>query len=306
MAPNGYPNGYRYLADSGRLNAYSGATIQTKGFDGVIPYVGIGGGGSLPDKRLSRTRYNDYINTGIAVPAAFVEGGTNDADGGYSQGLINAQAALADLEAMRIDIPIIIAVNDKTGWNANDIEYVRGFRDVVGNHRCGVYGFSTFLAAVHIHGYASYYHQCGNSPVSTGSDNFVHVWQRNDGVIDGLDVNQVLKSWTHLEDELINFFVDDGSRGTDGSFSRVVMEIGSLVYNTTWQQYQAKLSEGIASLTGLATDDFNALMACSDGQKSVPALIEMLIAKVGVPIDVAGVTKAVGGALKNAGTALDA
>jgi len=306
MAPSGYSPNYKYYADAADLNAYSAKSILGMGFSGVYPYVGIGGGGSLPNKRLTAERYLDYIQTGIEIPGAFVEFGTNDADSGYQGGVNNAQAAVNDLAAIGADIPLLIAVNDKTTWNNEDLEYVRGFSDVVGNHRCGVYGFSGYLQALRPFGYVSYYHQCGNSPIFTGTNSFVNVWQRNDGYVNGLDVNQQLMSWTHKEDdELINFFVDNASLNyTDKSYGRIVMEIGSLVYNTNWAQYQAKQKENIASLTGLETDDFNALVSCSDGQKSVPGLLEMMIQKLGMPVDTGAVQKAIGGALKNAGESL--
>lgn len=180
-------------ADSGNLNRYSAVTLLKLGFVGVIPYVGIGGGPSMPYKRLTQDRWEDYVASGIQVPAAFVENGIYDADGGYWSGYHNAFTAMQDVESMGANIHTIIAVNDKTEWNQNDVDYVRGFRDVLGHDRTGVYGFSDFLREVHSQDFASVYIQCGNSPETTGTSDFVHLWQRNDMTAnDDLDINVLL------------------------------------------------------------------------------------------------------------------
>lgn len=306
MAPTGYSPDFKWYADSAELNRYSGNSIEAMGFNGVFPYIGIGGGGTLPDKRLTRARYIDYVSTGIELPGAFVEGGINDADSGYEGGRTNAHIALLDLQTMSADIDIIIAVNDKTTFTEADIAYVRGFRDVVGYNRCGVYGFSDYLKAVHNLGYASYYHQCGSEPKRTGTDHFVNVWQHNNDSYNGLDVNQLLIEWRKNKGEdVINFFCRNGSGDVNSGFTDIVMEVGSLVYETDWSQYLAKRSEQVATLTGLDDIDYDALVHGSDGQKSIPNLLLQMIQKMDMPVNTAAVRNAIGGALKDAGTSLE-
>jgi len=195
------------LADSARLNSYTGAELLGKGFNGCIPYIGIGGGRSLPNKRLTAYRYNDYSGVGLEVPAFFVELGTADADGGFDAGVFNAQRALEDLVSMRIfgDDFVVVAVNDKTSWSMADIDYVDGFQLVFGR-QTGVYGFADFLRYVYdaVPG-IQYFHQCGLSPIKTGTHHFVNVWQDNTYNIDGIDVNHVLEvpTMTDILDETI-------------------------------------------------------------------------------------------------------
>lgn len=180
-------------ADSAVLNSWDGSSLERVGFRGVIPYVGIGGGSGLPNKRLTRDRYLDFVSVGLDVPAVFVELGSYDADGGYNAGVANAQAAMADLIQLGISDVFVIAVNDKTGWVQADIDYVRGFVKVWGSF-AGVYGFSSFLEAVWslVPG-IRWFHQCGDRPDKTGTDDFVNVWQDNTRKISNLDVNIIRK-----------------------------------------------------------------------------------------------------------------
>lgn len=304
MSPHGYPTGYKYYADAGTLNAFDGSTIKGMGFDGVIPYIGIGGGGSLPDKRLTQARYLNYKRAGLEVPGAFVERDTSDADSGYNGGVANATAALNDLESMGISIQLIIAVNDKTTFNQADVDYVRGFRDTVGYNRTGVYGFSNYLRAVRTGKLACYYHQCGDSPIATGTDTFVNVWQRNDGYYKGLDVNQLLINWGNGENDMIKFFARNGSGDVNKGFTDIVMEVGAYVFPTDWAQYQAKKNEGVAILTGLDDGPYTALVGATQSMLGMPAQLNQLLQKLDMPIDMAGVKHAISTALIDAGDSI--
>lgn len=176
----------------------SGTALSAAGITGVIRYVGVGGGSSLPHKRLTRVEYADLVAAGRQV-LAVVELGTGDADTGYDGGVANARAAVADLAAITAGLPpirYVFAANDKPGWSQVDVDYVRGFRDVLGIAATGAYGFASFLQAVRAAGLAAVYWQAGEPPSATGTADFVHLWQRNgyDGTptgatVDGVDVD---------------------------------------------------------------------------------------------------------------------
>lgn len=175
-------NGAVYLDySSGRP---SGASVAAYPAEGVARYGGIGSSG----KRLTAAEFADLAAHGRQVRMV-AEKTTTDADAGYNAGVANARACEADRVTFGMsDSTIIYAANDKSSYTAADVDYVRGFRDVLGV-RAGAYGFGSYLAAIYAEGYvvAGNYWQAGPAPSRTGTSGFVGLWQRQGGVVAASD-----------------------------------------------------------------------------------------------------------------------
>jgi hypothetical protein len=159
----------------------SGASMRAAGIEGAIRYVGLGGSG----KRLTHAEYADHLAHGRKT-IAVVERTTTDADGGYATGRANAAIALTDLRNITAGQPpvtMVFAANDKPGFNQADIEYVKGFHDVLTPFRftVGPYGFGAFLAACAKAGLAPIAWQAGPAPSRTGTADVATFWQRQGG-----------------------------------------------------------------------------------------------------------------------------
>jgi hypothetical protein len=162
----------------------SGAALAAAGFAGVVRYIGLGSVG----KRLTPGEYRDLSAAGLRV-LLVAELATGDSwgtcgDDDYARGRAHADAAMRDAWACAIpnaDI-FIFAASDapsSTAWQVTDtVDYVRGFRDVLGIARTGHYGFAATNTAVHDAGVASAYWRCGSEP-SPADKTWVHLWQRN-------------------------------------------------------------------------------------------------------------------------------
>jgi hypothetical protein len=152
-----------------------GAALRAAGMTGVVRYVGIGGAG----KRLTAAEYADLTAAGLRV-LGVVESTTTEADNGYGAGVSDAKAALADIDVLTDGrgLDFVFATNDKPTYIPADVDYVRGFADVLGVSRTGAYGFADFLTAVHDAGLAAVYWQAGEPPSTTGTGAFAHFWQR--------------------------------------------------------------------------------------------------------------------------------
>lgn len=150
------------------------ANLRAAGVLGAVRYLGLGSSG----KRTNRVEVADFAAHGIAMWGV-AESTTTEADNGYAAGRRDAQVAEADRIGLGLPNSFLIhAANDKPGFIGADVDYVRGFRDVLGPVRTGAYGFGDFLAAVHAAGLASAYWQAGHPPSMTGTSSFVNLWQR--------------------------------------------------------------------------------------------------------------------------------
>jgi hypothetical protein len=195
----------------------SGAALRGAGFGGVIRYVGLGGGASLPGKRITAAEYRDLTGAGVQV-LLVCEGDTTDAWGGYAAGVANARIALADARELGIPDSVgIAAAADAHAANQAQInaavEYARGFQDVLGKARAGFYGFQETVTAVRNAGIGSWYWRCGSEPSGTvnpptGEKSWTHLWQRNKAptvrVVSGVtcDINEQYLPISRQEDDL--------------------------------------------------------------------------------------------------------
>src|ERR1700758_526591 len=160
-----------------------GAALRAAGFSGAIRYLFAGSAGKL----ITAAEYADLVANGLDV-LCVVERGTTDADGGYTAGESTAQAALACARALGIpDDVVICAANDKPGYSQADVDYVRGFRDVLGLGRTGAYGSGPYVALCATQSVASWLWQSGKSPARTGTTGIVSAWQRNGTAGDASD-----------------------------------------------------------------------------------------------------------------------
>lgn len=190
-----------------------GAALKAAGITGAIRYVSAGNAGKL----ITAAEYADLVAHGVQVLLVY-ELGVHDAEGGYTQGAAHAQAALSTARAYGIPDTVGIAAAADEHLTAGQIpaavDYVRGFRDVLGQARTGAYGFEEFIAAVHAAGWASWHWKCGSAPTAAERA-WVTFWQRNTGqttqTINGVvcDLNdqinplpeEITMDWT---DELTN------------------------------------------------------------------------------------------------------
>jgi hypothetical protein len=191
-----------------------GAALAAAGIGGVIRYVGIGGS----FKRLTAGELADLRAHGIEV-LGVAESTSTEADNGYSAGVSDAQAVLND--PVTATLPYIFATNDKPSYVQADVDYVSGFASVLGS-RAGAYGFATFLTAVR--GLVPVFWQAGEPPNATGTQGWVHFWQRNGTAGNGSDgaatptainVNSVS---VDLDNQLLALPQDQGDAVSTGCF----------------------------------------------------------------------------------------
>lgn len=173
----------------------SGKALWDNGFRGAIRYIGMGSAG----KKLIASEYVDLVQTfGADNVLLVVELGTGDSwgsatDDDYARGRAYAQAGLNEARAAGVPdwVGIAAASDAHAGpqWQITDtVNYVRGFRDVLGLARTGHYGFVETNVAVHNAGMASWYWRCGSEPSGrwepttnmwTGDKAWVNFWQKN-------------------------------------------------------------------------------------------------------------------------------
>lgn len=208
----------------------SGAALKNKGFVGVIRYVG---GGSNA-KRLTRGEYANLVANGLQVKLVF-EIGIHDAEAGYSVGVANAKAARADATALGVPAGVVIyAASDEHMTAAQvqaGVQYVKGFRDVLGVECTGAYGFAEFVDAVHSAGFAHEYWKSGSAP--TAGEKFVTFWQRNqapvNATVDGVvvDINDQELALTATEDDMA--FTDAISDSGPGHWDHLFQNIDQII-----------------------------------------------------------------------------
>jgi hypothetical protein len=204
------------------------SAIKAAGFGGVIRYIGLGGGATLPYKRITAAEYQDHVQNGLQV-LLVCEGSTTDAWAGYNAGRANAQIALDDAHALGIpDAVGIAAAADSHAANQAQIDaavqYARGFQDVLGKARTGFYGFSETVNAVKNAGIGSWYWRCGSQPTSADQA-WTNLWQRNDGTttVAGttVDINEQYQPITSQEDDL----TPDQSQKLDAIYNQLAGSI---------------------------------------------------------------------------------
>lgn len=160
-----------------------GATMAANGITGAIRYLLAGSSGKL----ITRAEYQDLIAHGRQVRFV-VEHLTTDADAGYNAGRLIASHVPAALAALGAPADSwVYAANDKPGWSQADVDYVRGYRDVLGVGSTGAYGFGPFLLACHQQGVAGSLWQAGVAPSRTGTSAIVNFWQRQGGPVAASD-----------------------------------------------------------------------------------------------------------------------
>lgn len=170
-------------ADSnGRL---SGAALVSANIAGALRYGGIGSS----SKWITKAELADLQSHGRAV-RLIAESSTTRADAGYSAGVADAQAMATFRASLGLPASTYIyATRDTSTWSQAVLDYVRGFRDVLGVECTGAYGFGTaqdgtygtkpnLIGEIHRLGCASSLWQCGWPPSKTGNAGIVHFWQR--------------------------------------------------------------------------------------------------------------------------------
>ncbi|MCG3757365.1 glycoside hydrolase domain-containing protein [Amycolatopsis sp. Poz14] len=164
----------------------SGAALRRAGFSGVVRYIGLGREG----KQLTAAEYRDLVGEfGAANVLLVAEAGTADAwgtdtDDDYARGVAYGRIALADARAAGVpDWAGLACAADAhaQAFQLDDVvRYASGFRDVVGQGRCGVYGFSETLGVVHDAGIGCWYWLCGSELAQNDPRRaWVNLWQRN-------------------------------------------------------------------------------------------------------------------------------
>lgn len=160
----------------------TGAALKAAGVTGVLRYLWAGSS----SKVITAAEYQDLVANGIRV-ALVVEQSTDDAwkaVDDYAQGQSWATSARSAARSLGIPdtVPIAAAADaHATGSQITDaVAYTKGFRDVLGLQRTGIYGFREVVTAVRSAGAAGWFWLCGSAP-STSDQSWLHFWQRNDG-----------------------------------------------------------------------------------------------------------------------------
>lgn len=198
---------------------------------GVIRYVGLGG----TTKRLSAGEYANLKANGVLV-LLVAELDTHDAEAGYSGGVANANAALADARAIGVadaDIFIFCAADEhlSAGQIPTAVAYAKGFQDVLGQGRTGPYGFAEYVDAVHAAGIGSAYWKCGAAP--TPGETWVTFWQRNSGQT-SQTINHVI---VDINDQLTALAIgDDLTPEQDARLAQVLANTQAILTEQTGGQ----------------------------------------------------------------------
>jgi hypothetical protein len=166
--------GYWLDYSAGTLSA---ATIKAAGYEGVIRYVTaprlMNPPGRNP-KHTTKAEFDDHRRNGLKQLLVF-QGGTTDADTGYSGGRDRALLALEGAQYLGYTGPIFFC-NDRTTVPYPELwrSYLDGAAAVLGRGRVGAYGFGNAMdLAV---GHASFFWQAGRRSEVRKHVNF---WQDN-------------------------------------------------------------------------------------------------------------------------------
>jgi hypothetical protein len=304
------------------------AQIRAGGFTFVVRYLenGLGPGRA----NLTGAEYMDLTFGGIRTALVW-ESQANRAAAGFTAGQADARAAdasaykataLADLPiyfAVDFDIPDY-APNADGNTAIGALEklgpvgaYFGGVLSVLPLARVGVYGGYWAVKRTLDAGLT---HLAWQTLAWSGNqtDPRIHLLQRIGYVIVGgveCDVNEQRSEdfgWKPAavtpagkDDDMINFYVDDAQRKPDNTWpdTAVLMEAGGSVYPSTWAQYQAKKSEGTATLTGLPSTGAGSFADVRDSavaQRAIPAKLDAVLAAIkAIPAGsggTAGATKA--------------
>jgi hypothetical protein len=247
-----------------------GAALKTAGIAGAVRYAGAGSAG----KRLTAAEYADLTAHGVAVRLV-VETSTTGADSGYAAGVRDARAGEADRVAFGLpSTTIIYATNDKPNFVQADVDYVRGFRDVLGVARTGAYGFGSFLAAVHAAGLAGSYWQAGPAPSRTGTSSFVNLWQRQGGTVQPSDGPTLPTTAT------IGGVVCDLNNRLINESGVIEMELTDQVKNPNTNGNLATVNDVLFYIDTYVSDLINTAMDTNIGNKALSAKLDSLVQAV--------------------------
>jgi Domain of unknown function (DUF1906) len=266
-----------------------GAALVAAGFVGIIAYIGIGSGPKL----ITAADYHDAVAHGLKVLLC-AELSTRDAEGGYQAGISNALKALNDARSKGIPDSVgIAAVCDEHLTPAQIsacVDYVHGFRDVLGQARTGAYGFAEFVDAVHQAGYADWWWKCGAAPTASESQ-WITFWQQNFGstVVNKIAVDidlqfnpisaPTLPPKASVED-MWKFLVDSSTEQADGSYTRCaeLRPDGTLI-GCDWLDADSKVKENsmTASVRGVPAIVFEDYVVNSDRVKAATVSLGSLL-----------------------------
>lgn len=283
--------------------------LLQNGFGGVIRYVGLGSSG----KRITSAEYLDYAQHGVQV-ALVAEYNIHDSEGGYARGMANAKLALNDAHALGIpDWVTIFATADEHLPNsliASSVDYVRGFRDVLGLARTGAYGFYEFLNAVHNAGVATSYWRSGTEP-TVAEKTWTNLWQRNKApsvrTVNGIicDISEEYLTigglMTNLDDTFIPV-TPDGKQLGPVSFAYAIANMYIMYF------YGSGYAPWKGAATAVAANNINSNITntntqITDVQTKMDALTNIVAQQNG--LTAAQVTQAVDEALKNGAVEID-
>lgn len=175
----------------------SGAAVRAAGFTGTIRYTTAPRLMNPPgknQKHITKKEYDDHRANGVKVRLVF-QGGTTDADGGWSLGVANAKLALEGANYLGY-AGVIFFCNDRTtlpspsAWQS----YLDGAASVLGVNRVGAYGFANALNAAK--GHASAFWQAGRESDLQPHANY-YQWNNGRATVSGVscDINYVIKDY---------------------------------------------------------------------------------------------------------------
>lgn len=265
----------------------AGAQLKAAGFGGVIRYIGLGSEG----KQLIASEYKDLVTVFGAQNVLLVaEAGTGDAwgtetDDDYARGVAYGKTSVADARAQGVPdwVPLACAADAHAQvFQIDDVvRYARGFEAAVGKTRCGFYGFSETLTAVHNAGIGSWYWRCGSEPTAAEKQ-WVNFWQRNAAptvrTVAGVpcDINEVYRPILQGDDMPLSgndfkYLFYDNTIQEFGNLSQLLAEIKDK------SRAAAGLSAAIQNLTGLVVaNEANDVTADKLAAALAPALLPEL------------------------------
>lgn len=242
----------------------SGAALKAAGFSGVVRYIGLGGEG----KQLIASEYKDLVATFGAQHVLLVaEAGTGDAwgtetDDDYARGVAYGNLSVADARAQGVPdwVPLACAADAHAqAFQIDDVvRYARGFEAAVGKARCGFYGFSETLTAVHNAGVGSWYWRCGSEPTAAEKQ-WVNLWQRNTAptvrTVAGVpcDINDVYHPILQGDDMPI----------TDDDANKIA---GKVWYNWIWSQNNGATGQNPSQILSILNGQLGGLTAALTAQ----------------------------------------
>lgn len=283
--------------------------LLQNGFGGVVRYIGLGSSG----KRITAAEYIDYVQHGVQV-ALVAEFDTHDSEGGYARGAANAKIALNDARSLGIPdwVPIFATADEHLSSNliGPSVDYVRGFRDVLGITRTGAYGFPEFLNAVHNAGMATFYWQAGVEPTAA-QKSWVNLWQRNRApsvrTVNGItcDISEQYLAigglMTNLDDTFIPV-LPDGRQVGPVSFAYAVAQMYIMFfYGSGYAPWKGSATAVTANNISNSVAAINTVVA--DLEAKVTALANVVAQQNGLTAD--QVTQAVEQALKAGAVEVD-